>query len=44
MVLEKIDGIKAWRTLAGPTDSEKARETAPKSIRARFGTDGICMI
>ncbi|KAJ3107121.1 Thioredoxin domain-containing protein 3 [Phlyctochytrium planicorne] len=40
IVLEKEDGIKAWRTLAGPTNSEKARESAPESIRARFGTDG----
>ncbi|KAJ3285254.1 thioredoxin domain-containing protein 6, partial [Borealophlyctis nickersoniae] len=40
MVLEKEDAIKAWRELAGPTNSEKARETAPNSIRALFGTDG----
>ncbi len=32
--------ISKWRTLIGPTDSEKARETAPESIRAAFGTDG----
>ena len=29
IVLEKQDGIVAWRALAGPTNSEKARETAP---------------
>ncbi|KAJ3197542.1 hypothetical protein HK101_002845 [Irineochytrium annulatum] len=40
IVLEKVDGIKAWRALAGPTNSDKARETAPESIRALFGTDG----
>ncbi|KAI8921365.1 nucleoside diphosphate kinase [Powellomyces hirtus] len=40
MVLEKDDGIKGWRDLAGPTNSEKARESAPNSIRALFGTDG----
>ncbi|KAJ3132964.1 Thioredoxin domain-containing protein 3 [Geranomyces variabilis] len=40
LVLEKKDGIKAWRDLAGPTNSNTARETSPKSIRALFGTDG----
>ncbi|KAJ3087275.1 thioredoxin domain-containing protein 6 [Quaeritorhiza haematococci] len=40
MVLEKEGAIKAWRELAGPTNSEKAREIAPNSIRALFGTDG----
>ncbi|KAI8925457.1 nucleoside diphosphate kinase [Entophlyctis helioformis] len=40
MVLEKVDGIKGWRALAGPTNSEKARETSPESIRALYGKDG----
>ena len=40
LVLEKEDGIKAWRAIAGPTNSNKARETSPESIRALFGTDG----
>ncbi|KAI8616413.1 nucleoside diphosphate kinase [Chytriomyces sp. MP71] len=40
MVLEKNDGIKAWRALAGPTNSNKAREESPASVRAMFGTDG----
>ncbi|TPX76673.1 nucleoside-diphosphate kinase [Chytriomyces confervae] len=40
MVLEGPSGVKAWRNLAGPTNSETARETAPWSIRAKFGTDG----
>ncbi|KAK9720076.1 hypothetical protein K7432_004369 [Basidiobolus ranarum] len=40
MILEKKDAVKAWRTLMGPTNSEKAREEAPNSIRALFGTDG----
>ncbi|ORY45929.1 nucleoside diphosphate kinase [Rhizoclosmatium globosum] len=31
--------IKAWRNLMGPTSSKKAREEAPNSIRALFGTD-----
>lgn len=41
IVLEKEDAIKSWRTLAGPTNSILARQIAPKSIRARFGTNGI---
>ncbi|KAJ3212625.1 thioredoxin domain-containing protein 6 [Entophlyctis luteolus] len=40
MVLEKQGAVKAWRTLAGPTNSEKAREDSPQSIRAQYGTDG----
>ncbi|OUM62039.1 hypothetical protein PIROE2DRAFT_44691, partial [Piromyces sp. E2] len=40
MKLEKEDAVKAWRTLMGPTNSEKARAEAPQSIRALFGTDG----
>ncbi|KAJ3238717.1 Thioredoxin domain-containing protein 3 [Chytriomyces hyalinus] len=40
MVLEKNEGIKAWRALAGPTNSNKAREESPSSVRATFGTDG----
>ncbi|KAJ3013715.1 Thioredoxin domain-containing protein 3 [Thoreauomyces humboldtii] len=40
MVLEKEDAVAEWRLLAGPTNSEKARESAPHSIRAHFGTDG----
>ena len=34
------DAIKKWRQLIGPTNSNTAREQAPKSIRALFGTDG----
>ncbi|KAI9333322.1 nucleoside diphosphate kinase [Obelidium mucronatum] len=40
LVLEKPAAIKEWRNLAGPTNSNKARESAPHSIRALFGTDG----
>lgn len=40
MVLEKENAVKAWRELAGPTNSEKAREISPKSIRALYGEDG----
>ncbi|KAJ3393110.1 Thioredoxin domain-containing protein 3 [Entophlyctis sp. JEL0112] len=31
MVLEKQGAVKAWRALAGPTNSEKAREDSPQS-------------
>jgi len=34
------DSINQWRKLIGPTDSEKAKREAPKSLRALFGTDG----
>ncbi len=30
MKLEKANAYKAWRTLMGPTNSEKAREEAPQ--------------
>ncbi|KAJ3017395.1 UNVERIFIED_CONTAM: thioredoxin domain-containing protein 6 [Siphonaria sp. JEL0065] len=40
LVLEKPAAIKEWRNIAGPTNSNKARESAPHSIRALFGTDG----
>ena len=32
--------IKRWRQLIGPTNSLKAREEAPGSVRALFGSDG----
>jgi hypothetical protein len=38
--LEKENAVGAWRELAGPTNSVKAKEIAPNSIRALFGTDG----
>ena len=40
MILTKTNAISDWRKLAGPTNSEKARESSPESIRAQFGTDG----
>ncbi|KAJ1560341.1 Thioredoxin domain-containing protein 3, partial [Cladochytrium tenue] len=40
LILEKEGAVAAWRALAGPTNSVKARETAPESVRAQFGTDG----
>lgn len=39
MQLKRLDAIKHFRDLIGPTDSQEAREVAPESIRARFGTD-----
>ncbi|KAL3693178.1 hypothetical protein R1sor_006829 [Riccia sorocarpa] len=40
MILEREEAVKKWRTLMGPTDSNKARIEAPNSIRAKFGIDG----
>lgn len=40
LILRKQDAIQSWRKLMGPTNSDKAREEAPNSIRAKFGTDG----
>ncbi|XP_069689074.1 nucleoside diphosphate kinase homolog 7 isoform X4 [Periplaneta americana] len=39
MELLADNGVKKWRELLGPTDSEQARKDAPSSIRARFGKD-----
>ena len=33
------DAVGKWRELLGPTDSSEARQEAPNSIRAQFGTD-----
>jgi len=40
MELVKKDAIKAWRDFIGPTNSLNAKNQAPYSIRAKFGTDG----
>ena len=40
MVLEGTDAVMRWRTALGPTNSMKAKQTDPESIRARFGTNG----
>ena len=34
------NAIKGWRQLIGPTNSVKARDEAPGSVRALYGTDG----
>ena len=33
------DAVRKWREVLGPTDSSLARQEAPDSIRAQFGTD-----
>ena len=40
LVLAKHNVIQDWRALMGPTNSNVAREQAPESLRAMFGTDG----
>ena len=42
MELAKENAIQTWRDLIGPTNSKKARETNPDTIRARYGTDEQC--
>ncbi|XP_070545180.1 nucleoside diphosphate kinase homolog 5-like [Ptychodera flava] len=39
MVLARECAISYWRELIGPTNTLKARETHPDSIRALYGTD-----
>ena len=39
MVLARNDAVSYWRSIIGPTKTSKAREEAPFSIRAVFGTD-----
>lgn len=34
------DAITKWRKLIGPTNSQQAKQEAPNSLRAIFGTDG----
>ena len=43
MELVKDGGIQGWRSFIGPTNTLKAKEEAPNSIRALFGTDGTKM-
>jgi nucleoside-diphosphate kinase len=40
MELINKNAIKAWRECIGPTNSNTARQQAPDSIRAKYGTDG----
>ena len=34
------NAVQQWRQLIGPTNSARAREEAPETLRALFGTDG----
>jgi len=40
LVLQKHKAIQGWRTLIGPTNSFKAKELKPNSLRAKYGADG----
>ena len=40
MELVKDNAIDGFRAFLGPTNSEKAKQEAPNTIRAMFGTDG----
>lgn len=40
LLLRKENAIAAWRSLLGPTNSLKAKDEKPESLRALFGTDG----
>ena len=40
MELVKENAITSWRQLLGPTNTQKAKDEAPSSLRAQFGTDG----
>lgn len=40
MELVGKDSINQWRSIIGPTNTEKARKESPYSIRALYGTDG----
>eukprot|EP01138_Halocafeteria_seosinensis_P007629 gb/GECG01007797.1/.p1 GENE.gb/GECG01007797.1/~~gb/GECG01007797.1/.p1 ORF type:complete len:373 (+),score=41.54 gb/GECG01007797.1/:1-1119(+) len=35
------DAVAKWQELMGPRDPSKAREVAPNSIRARYGSDSV---
>jgi len=40
MELIADDAVTKWRTFIGPTNTDRAKQEAPNSIRAIFGTDG----
>lgn len=40
MELISPNAIQKWRAFIGPTNTQKAKEEAPNSLRALFGTDG----
>lgn len=39
LILKKENAVQAWRDLVGPFSSIQAKDSAPSSIRALFGTD-----
>lgn len=39
LVLTKQDAISEWRRVLGPTNSYKAKEEEPDSLRAKYGHD-----
>jgi len=39
MVLSAENAVENWRGAIGPTDPTQAKEQAPESIRAQFGSD-----
>lgn len=39
LCLAKHNAISNWRKTIGPTDTKIARQSAPKSLRALYGTD-----
>lgn len=40
MQLVADSSIQGWRDFIGPTNTQKAQQEAPRSIRAVYGTDG----
>jgi nucleoside-diphosphate kinase len=40
MELVAADAVPKWRALLGPTNTQVAKQQAPQSLRALYGTDG----
>ncbi|KAI4875560.1 hypothetical protein NFI96_022350, partial [Prochilodus magdalenae] len=41
LALARHQAIATWKVLMGPANSTKAKETHPKSLRARYGTSDL---